>query len=120
MGRLVAAIKRRGKREPFTIIRPSGGTLVKGRFKRTKPTEIPAVGSIQQADPKTQLLLPEAVRNRETVIVHTDTPLFGADVEAKREADNLMLRDRRFEVMMVSDWSLEGGFFEATCVRLGQ
>ena len=57
---------------------------------------------------------------RETLIIHTDTPLFGVDVKGQDEADNLLLRDRRFEVMMVSDWSREGGFFEATCVRLGQ
>ena len=120
MSQLPATIRRLGKHEKFTVIRPTGGVRIKGRYIRNEPQEFPANGSVQQADASTQLLLPEGHRGRETLIVHTVCELFGVDVKDQTNADNLILRGRRYEVMMVSDWSREGGFFEATVVRLGQ
>lgn len=120
MTRLVDTINRLGKQETFQVVRPGAGVRVKGRWERPAPQEFPAVGSVQQADAQTMMMLPEGVRNRETVIVHTDCELQNADVDAQREADQLTIRDRTFEVMLLSDWTREGGFTEAVCVRLGQ
>lgn len=120
MSQLPATIRRLGRDEKFTVIRPTGGVRIKGRYIRNAPQEFPANGSVQQADPNTQLMLPEGHRGRETLIVHTVCELFGVDVKDQADADNLNLRGRRYEVMMVSDWSREGGFFEATVVRFGQ
>ena len=103
------------------IVRPRPGVFVKGRFARSgTPDEIAAVGSIQQGGPEEQLLLPEAVRNKETMVIHTECAIYNANVKTKREADQVSLRGDLFEVMLVSDWTREGGFYEVICVRLGQ
>ncbi|MCG8433487.1 MAG: hypothetical protein MJA83_05605 [Gammaproteobacteria bacterium] len=120
MSRLRATIARLGRMEGFEVSRPGGGEDVKGEWKRNRPSVFEANGSIQQADAQTLMLLPEGLRNQETVVVHTDCELRSEDVGAQRQADRLKIRGRIFQVERLFDYSREGGFFEAICVRLGQ
>ena len=109
-----------GRREPFRVIRPMGGVDVKGEYQRNPPQDFPATGAIQQADPKMLEKLPEGERSKEALIVFTETELRNVRAAKNGEADILKMRGSEWRVMLLADWSHEGGYYEAVVVRLGQ
>lgn len=59
--------------------------------------------------------VPEAFRGHEMVSIWTTTELLAARPGAN-EADEIQVRGRRFRIIRVHRWDIEGGFYKAHAV----
>lgn len=99
---------------PILIERFAQGAFVKGRYvPGSKSHSIPCASVVHPSTGKDQELLPQGVRNRESVIVYTKEAIQTADQEAGTPADRLWINNRRYEVFNVEDWSINGGYFKS-------
>ena len=64
-----------------------------------------------------RLALPEAVRNKETVKVHTQTELKTADEVAQIDADVLTYQGKNYLVTQVFNRNTLGGYYKAICQK---
>jgi hypothetical protein len=116
---LRGTIARLNGTERFVIERRGKGQIVKGRHLEARAKQIQATGAVQQAEPKAMDMLPEGTRQDETLSVWTTTRVRTARADS-HDADILQIRGDRYEVLNVADWSREGGYYQATVVKVGQ
>lgn len=97
----------------------SGGAYTQGRWISAAPTTVSGVAAtVQPANGRDLLRLPENRRTSEAVRIITRQPLSAGDEQAGREADRVTYLGLEYEVGHVASWS--GVFVDAVAVLLGQ
>lgn len=106
--------------QPFTVYRRDEGQRVRGRRIKETASEFQAIGSIQQADSNTMLMLPEGTAQSDVRVIYTSFCLRIASAKKGVLADVIVFDEDRYEVFAVDDWITQGGYVRAVCTRLGQ
>lgn len=104
----------------YTVIRSTGGVMVKGRWQRAEPGTLTIEADIQDAGGTDLKDLPEGVHSSEVRTVFTSSALFGphpGDPEGL-EADVLLIGEERWRVTKVSHFPVISGHYRATIQRL--
>ena len=73
--------------------------------------------SMQPMTARERMLLPELIRDRETMKVYTKCQLRSVDVEGKILADRVTYREQTYVVQSVQDWVPHGEFYKAILVK---
>ena len=73
--------------------------------------------SLQPMTARERLVLPELIRDRETVKVYTKCRLRGVDMVDKVLADRVTYGEQEFVVMSVEDWTAHGAFYKVVLMK---
>ena len=76
-----------------------------------------ARGSVQQMSGRERLVLPELIRDRETLKIYTQCELRPVDVAGETRADRIDYEGDRYVVHSVKNWEAVGGFYRAIIVK---
>jgi len=101
------------------VTRFLGTSVVKGRAAEP-PVEkrIKIRASVQPTGEKDLKLLPEGMRNQDTIKLFTDTELFTVRRSECRTPDRLSYRGNVYQVELVDDWKDLGDYFRVIAVRV--
>jgi hypothetical protein len=110
------AVRRLSQTAKVKVIRQSAGEFVDGRYIRQEPTEFEILASVQPAEGRTLLQLPEAQRTREVIEIYSvDRLLVGT--ASGLPGDIVEFEGRRFQVTLAEDWDGLGKYFRSVAVR---
>lgn len=73
--------------------------------------------SVQPMSARERTLLPELIRDRETLKAYTKCQLRSVDVEGKLLADRVAYREQNYVVQSVQDWIPHGQYYKVTLVK---
>lgn len=105
---------------PLTVIREKTGFYVEGRYQETPPEEVAIKASVQPVSGQDRMMLPEGIRSKEIVKIYTTYLLKTASAEGSIKADVVIYNGCRYDVTMVQDWTVDGGFYKAFAARSGR
>jgi hypothetical protein len=101
-----------------TIIRFMATSVIKGRVSEaTTETRFDIEVSIQPTGSKDLQLLPEGMRNQDTVKIFTETELFSVRRSESKTPDRILYRGVIYQVELVDDWHELGNYFRVIAVR---
>lgn len=95
-------------RQPWTLYRSNGGSIVSGHWVSTGETPISILASVQPAPAKDVQNLPEGKRNGSVFAVYSSTEIKVAEQatasEAGTQADQLEIDGIRYEAVTTERW----------------
>ncbi len=104
----------------ITIRRGSAGSSVKGQYTPGATNDITGVvASVRALNGDELDELPEGMRSRRTVAVHTETEIRQNDVGAGTPADQILWDGETWEVVSVEK-HVYGSYWKAIIARIGQ
>ena len=89
-----------------------------GRYVAGSSSTTTIVASVQTPTAEQLLQLAEGQRTEDTIAVYTATKLQTAATPAGVKADRLTYQSKTYEVQKLFDWSMNGNFVSALCVRV--
>lgn len=103
VGSMIASFKIEGG---LPVTRRAAGSYVKGLY-------VPGASSsfvldpviVQPAGKKEVARLPEGLRTREAIALHTTVELFTADDPGGRQGDQILYNGKTYEVQAIENWS---------------
>ena len=100
--------------------RIDAGEWVNGRWEDGEIEEIEMDASVQQATPNELMMLPEAVRTRETLKIYAEEELRISDEKAGIKADSIVHNGKEYQVQKVDNWSYGNDLphYKAICVKI--
>jgi hypothetical protein len=102
-----------------TVTRFMPVTIVKGRATAGPVAEtFDILASVQPTGSKDLQLLPEGMRNADSVKVFTETELFSVRRSAGKLPDKFDYRGITYQVELVDDWHDLGDYFRVIAVRV--
>lgn len=103
------------------VLRATGGAWnEKGRFEEGEREKITIKASVQPARGRELLRLEEARRNREAIKLYTPAELRTVETSELKQPDVIEWQGERFEVELVDDWDLYGGYYKAVALKMEQ
>jgi hypothetical protein len=104
---------------PVRLIPGTRGEFVKGVWTPDVALERDILAHIQPSgDGKDIDAIPDALRDKETVVVYTkDEALLPEDKALHRSADVVVRDGVRYRIIAAKDWSHVGGYFRALAVK---
>lgn len=113
-------IKRLSNTGTFTVTR-AAGSWVSGRYVAGTPATFQIVASIQVAQGRDLLTLPEGLRNKEIIVIFTSTQLQTAKaLSPSNDADQITYNSNVFEVLTAEDRSGPGNYYRCLAKKMGQ
>lgn len=105
----------------YTITRYIGSAMVGGRYVLGAPSTFTIKASVQIAEGRDLLILPEGLRTKEIVVVFTSTFLTTAKQPgAQNDADQLTYLGAQWEIITSEDRSGPGNYFRCLAKKMGQ
>lgn len=104
----------------YQVKRKGTGDYFDGRYSPGDETTLTVTAVVHPVSGRERVVLPEGIRNRETVAVYTTEALRTDDAPDGAGADILVYGGREFTVVTVEDWSALGGFWKALAVKRDQ
>lgn len=102
---------------PLKVTRYSRqGKYVDGYFKETQSESFNILACVQPMDGDDLLLLTEAERSKQMIVIWTQSELFTVSEAQKRKADIVTYRGRKFEIHKVKYWGQLIPHFECVAV----
>ncbi len=88
-------------RKPITVLRcdEPPELLANGDYLSPKAREFEVMASVQTLKPNEMMLLPEGSRQARAVKIYTDVELFTSDQHKGTQADRIVWRGRKFEII---------------------
>lgn len=94
--------------EIITVIRPSEGTRVDGRWIRGRESSFKTLASVQFPTGKELQNLPESERTKESILVISVKPILSSSDKDGRSSDIISYKGVRYKVIICRPWDSYG------------
>lgn len=105
----------------YTITRYTGSAMVNGRYLLGTAATFTIKASVQIAQGRDLLILPEGLRTKEVVVIFTSAFLTTAKTPgSQNDADQLTYLGTQWEIITSEDRSGPGNYFRCLAKKMGQ
>lgn len=104
----------------LSIERYGGGSWADGRWVNEQPTAVALTAHVQPMGQEAKQILPEGDRTRDGITVWSTTAIRPVQRSEGKPGDVVLWGGKSYEVVALTDWSSQGDYWEAGCIKVDQ